>query len=149
MNLKNQKWLFNLPTIIMHWLNGSPVYPDLQVQVGMWFCTLQSVFEPQDPIHGSLHLSDIQDNVEGQSEFTAHSGRQLGGDPMKFTRQEQDGCSPIGLHSEFGPQGDGTQGFIGFGASSGFTESIKFICFLVHWLSINLVKYSNLVVDNI
>lgn len=41
------------------------------------------------------------------SVLETHSGRQFGGAPMKSLKQEQDGVSPIGLHSEFGPHGDG------------------------------------------
>ncbi len=40
-----------------------------------------------------------------------HSGLQFGGLPTKVGKQEQDGLPPMSLHSEFGPQGDGTHGF--------------------------------------
>lgn len=40
-----------------------------------------------------------------------HSGLQFGGRPMKFGRQEQAGTFPSTLQCEWGPQGDGIQGF--------------------------------------
>lgn len=43
----------------------------------------------------------------GHSLLLTHSGLQFGGDPINPSRQEHDGESPISLHSEFGPQGDG------------------------------------------
>lgn len=48
-----------------------------------------------------------------------HSGRQLGGVPMKPVRHAHDGDPLISLHSELGPQGDGSQGFsnVGIGTS--------------------------------
>lgn len=51
--------------------------------------------------------------VLGHSTFETHSGRQFGGAPMYSLRHEQDGVSPTGLHSEFGPQGDGWHGLMG------------------------------------
>lgn len=38
-----------IPIIGIHWVNGSPVCPEIHVQVGIWFWTLQFVFKPQDP----------------------------------------------------------------------------------------------------
>lgn len=55
----------------------------------------------------------------GQSEFTRHSGRQVGGDPMYLGRQEQDAVPPMFLHSPYMPQGDGTHGSLG-------TRSVSF-----------------------
>jgi hypothetical protein len=46
------------------------------------------------------------------SELLTHSGRQLGGEPTYSFKHEHDGESPIGRHSEFGPHGDGWQGFV-------------------------------------
>lgn len=40
-----------------------------------------------------------------------HSCLQLGGEPIKLGKQEHEGVSPWTLHWEFGPQGDGIQGF--------------------------------------
>lgn len=47
-----------------------------------------------------------------------HSGLQFGGLPRYSGRQEQLGIPPISLHCEFGPHGEGTQGF----CISGFTK---------------------------
>lgn len=47
-----------------------------------------------------------------------HSGLQFGGEPIKSIRQEQDGLSLTTLHSAFGPQGDGWQGFSITGSST-------------------------------
>jgi hypothetical protein len=57
--------------------------------------------------------------VGSQSVLTTHSGRQFGGDPIKFCRHEQAGWCPIARQSELGPQGEGTHGLAGFGAGSG------------------------------
>jgi hypothetical protein len=81
--------------------------------MGMWFWTRHSALKPQDPGHGSRHLLEMHACVGAQSVLTLHSGRQLGGDPTNSGRQEQDGTPPASLHSEFGPQGDGTQGLTG------------------------------------
>lgn len=55
----------------------------------------------------------MQARLLAHSELEIHSGRQLGGEPINPGKQEQDGESPIALHSEFAPQGEGWQGFIG------------------------------------
>lgn len=49
------------------------------------------------------------------SEFIKHSGLQLGGDPIKLGRQEQDGFPLMFLHCEFKPHGDGMQGSVTIG----------------------------------
>lgn len=50
-----------------------------------------------------------------------HSGLQLGGVPTYVGKHEHEGELPISLHCEYGPQGDGMQGFInaGWGDASG------------------------------
>lgn len=53
----------------------------------------------------------MQDKWIGHSLLLIHSGLQFGGEPINSDKQEQDGESPWTLHWEFGPQGDGTQGF--------------------------------------
>lgn len=47
----------------------------------------------------------------GQSSLTTHSGRQLGGEPMKEGAHEQVAWLLCSLHWLFGPQGEGEQGF--------------------------------------
>lgn len=47
-----------------------------------------------------------------------HSGRQFGARPIYPGKQEHAGVSPTILHCEFGPHGEGIQGFpdgFGFG----------------------------------
>lgn len=85
----------------------------------MWFITLQIAPTPQDPGQGSRHFSLIHAKILVHSELMVHSGRQFGGVPMYPARQEHEGLSRIFLHSENGPHGDGTQGFIGVGEYSG------------------------------
>lgn len=55
----------------------------------------------------------MQALLSGQSELTAHSGRQAGGEPMYPARQEQAPRLFTILHSLFGPHGDGSQGLKG------------------------------------
>lgn len=62
---------------------------------------------PQSPGQGSLHFWLIQARWLAHSELVMHSGRQFGGDPINSARQEHEGESPMTLHSELGPQGDG------------------------------------------
>lgn len=83
-----------------------------QTHIAVWLTTRHSAFAPQTPGHGSRHFWLRQANAFEHSPFDTHSGRQFGGDPMKVLRQEHDGESPITRHSELGPQGDGTHGFV-------------------------------------
>lgn len=66
----------------MHCVNGSPVYPGLQVQIGLCVITWHLALTPQVFWHGSLHFFFIQALSCGHSELTIHSGRQAGGVPM-------------------------------------------------------------------
>lgn len=64
------------------------------------------------------------------SALIVHSGRQFGGEPIYLDRHEQDGISLMLLQTEFGPHGDGTQGFlinVRIGTGSG---AIKVSCYL-------------------
>lgn len=47
-----------------------------------------------------------------------HSGLQYGGDPINPLTHEQDGDPELSLHTEFGPHGEGVQGFTGSGVKS-------------------------------
>lgn len=95
------------------------MYPSIQLHIGVWFITLHRALVPQEPGHGSLHFCVMHARLLGHSGLTVHSGRQFGGLPMYLGKQEHEGLPPISLHSLFGPQGDGTQGFCGTGCSSG------------------------------
>lgn len=54
----------------------------MQEQTGEWFTTLHKALKPQEPGQGSLHLSFTHARFAGHSEFSMHSGLQLGGLPM-------------------------------------------------------------------
>lgn len=62
-------------------MNGFPVFPRLQVQIGLWLITLQSEFIPHVPGQGSMHLLLLQALLKAHSELTTHSGLQPGGVP--------------------------------------------------------------------
>jgi hypothetical protein len=53
-----------------------------------------------------------------------HSGRQLGTLPTKSGKQEQAAWTPITLHSELGPHGEGTHGLASLGGIGSETEII-------------------------
>lgn len=98
-----------------HLTNGSPWYPSLHVQIGAWDITRQFEFTPQtlESVHGSTQWLFRHALDRSHSELLTHSGRQEGGEPVMDGRQEQIGC-PFGpsRHWEFGPQGEGWQGFL-------------------------------------
>ena len=106
--MRNRK---SLLVILWHCKNGSPEYPLLQTQMGIWFWTLQKALTPQRPKQGSTHFWDWHALSVGQSWLKAHSGLQFGGAPIISGKHEH-------LHSTskliggfvFGPQGFGTQG---------------------------------------
>lgn len=69
------------------------------------------MLSPQLFIQGSLHFWSVHAKFGGHSELTTHSGRQLGGDPIKVGKHEQTACPFISLHWLFAPHGDGLHGF--------------------------------------
>lgn len=69
--------------------------------------TRHSELVPQLPRQGSLHFRLMHARLKEHSLFVTHSGRQVGGIPIKSGKHEQDGDCPIMRHSEFGPHGDG------------------------------------------
>lgn len=71
-NLTN--WLVLLGCGRWQEVNGFPVYPGRQAQVGAWLGTVHSALMPQVPGQGSLHLLLTQALFLGQSEFVTHSG---------------------------------------------------------------------------
>lgn len=94
----------------IHLTNGSPVKPKWQLQIGLWFTTVQREFNPQTFSHGFLHFWLIQDLSSGHSELTKHSGRQFGGAPIISGKQLHTAWLSSSRHCEFNPQGDGVQG---------------------------------------
>ena len=98
----------------MHNVNGSPVKPDGQTQLGMCTTTWHSALAPQDPGQGSWHFWLMHARWLAHSLLIIHSGRQPGGAPTYPATQLQDGLSSTDTwHCEFGPQGDGWHGFWG------------------------------------
>lgn len=65
-----------------HITNGFPVYRFGQLQIGLWFTTIHFAPIPQVPTQGSRHFWFEHASVNGQSEFTVHSGRHVGGLPI-------------------------------------------------------------------
>ena len=63
-------------------MNGSPVCPTKQAQIGLWFLVVHWAPIPQVFGHGSEHLLLIQALSEAHSELTTHSGLHAGGLPM-------------------------------------------------------------------
>lgn len=64
-------------------------------------------------MHGFTHFCLTQLLVTSHSEFTVHSGRQLGGDPKKSGIHEHVACPLFSLQIELLPHGLGTHGFCG------------------------------------
>lgn len=106
-------------------VNGSPVCPSSQLQIGKWFSTWQRALVPQDPGQGSRHLLLMHARGLLHSELITHSGLQFGGTPIKSGKQEHEGVSPIIWQTELGPHGDGWQDG-GFGVE-GSTSTAKYI----------------------
>lgn len=63
-------------------MKGSPVYPEIQIQTGECFTTVQVVLDPQDPGQGSLHFSFWHARFPGHSALIVHSGLQFGERPI-------------------------------------------------------------------
>lgn len=72
--VKVTNWLVLLGCGRWQEVNGFPVYPGRQAQVGAWLGTVHSALMPQVPGQGSLHLLLTQALFLGQSEFVTHSG---------------------------------------------------------------------------
>ena len=105
------KILFALLVIRLHCVNGSPRNPLSQMQIGMWFRTLQVAWMPHSPGQGSRHFWFLQASAVGQSLLKTHSGWQFGGLPIISGWQEQSQRSPCLLGGlEYGPHGLGLQG---------------------------------------
>lgn len=96
----------------MHCVNGSPVKPDGQAQIGLWLLTWQTEPMPQVCGHGSAHFVLIQARSAGHSDETTHSGRHCGGVPMYPAAHEHTPCPLLLRQLLFGPHGDGEHGLI-------------------------------------
>lgn len=95
---------------LTHLTKGSPVWPDEQLQMGLWFTTWHRAFTPHVPGQGSWHLWFRHALSWGQSALTTHSGLQEGGVPTYPTWHEHTACPLISRHILKGPQGEGSQG---------------------------------------
>lgn len=84
--------------------------------MGLWLITLQIVLRPQLPGHGSIHFWLVHASFGAQSELTTHSGRQVGGAPIKPLMQVHVACILCCLQRLLGPQGDGLHGSLSKGA---------------------------------
>lgn len=103
----------HIPGMAKQDVNGSPVVPGWQLQIGLWLTTRQFALIPQVPGHGSMHLLLRQACWSWHSALTTHSGRHDGGLPMKPGWHEQTATPLFTLHKLFGPHGDGLQGCVG------------------------------------
>lgn len=92
--------------------NGSPVNRSGQLQIGLWFRTVQRALSPHELSQGFTHFMFTQARVCSQSVLTVHSALQPGGRPMKPGSQEQEACWPKTRHKLLGPQGEGSQGLV-------------------------------------
>lgn len=102
-------------------MNGSPVNPDVQLQMGLCVTTWQRALRPQVFGHGSIHFLLMQALSWGHSELTIHSGRQDGGVPIYPTSQVHTLWPFIARQRLFGPHGEGWQGSNCGSASFGIT----------------------------
>lgn len=93
-------------------MNGDPVYLNGQVHIGLWLLTLHIALWPQEPGHGSWHFRLIHAWDGEQSVLWIHSGRQLGGLPIKPCTQEHIAWLFTSLHMLFGPQGELSHGLV-------------------------------------
>ena len=92
-------------------VNGFPLYPTIQAQIGLWLITLHIVPAPHGLGQGSTHFWFSQAKLDGHSLLKIHSGLQFGGFPIWLGRQEHTACLFIWRHWLFGPQGDGEHTF--------------------------------------
>lgn len=81
-----------------HPLNGSPVSPGLQLQIGEWLNTSHLAFMPHEDTHGSMHFWLTQARVGAHSDETTHSGRQLGDPPLNPGKHEHTAWSLMSRH---------------------------------------------------
>lgn len=80
---------------------------------GLWFTTLQFALCPHTPGQGSTHFLFTHAKFVGHSALVVHSGRHIGGFPIKDGKQEHTAWLFNSLHWLFAPHGDGIHGYIG------------------------------------
>jgi hypothetical protein len=119
-----------------HLVKGSPVKPGGQLQIGLWFITLQRAWSPHVPGQGFIHLWLLHAWFWGHSELTTHSGLHDGGLPTKLGWQEHTAWPLVTLHTLFGPHGDGSQGLCG-GTAAG-KEISSFVAIFMWFLNLQI-----------
>lgn len=97
---------------------GSPISPGSQAHVARWSTTVQIALAPHACTHGFLQRCDTHAKLAGHSALIVHSGRQLGGAPIYPGWQLHAAVSPGSTQMEFGPHGDGWQGFTDSGGTT-------------------------------
>uniref|UniRef100_A0A1A9ZCR1 Uncharacterized protein n=1 Tax=Glossina pallidipes TaxID=7398 RepID=A0A1A9ZCR1_GLOPL len=97
-------------------VGGEPNIPG-QLHIGLWLITSHLASIPHVPAHGLAHLNLWHALVWVHSALTVHSGLQLGGVPIKASKQEHTAKLFASRHLLFGPHGDGWQGLPGFGGA--------------------------------
>ena len=117
-------YLLGLTGIGSHWWKGSPSYPRLHVQIGLWLMTAHCALMPQDPGHGFLHFWLIQARSREHSDDMMHSGLQPeAGLPKNPGTQVHTGRPSTASQREFGPHGLRSHGSsLGSTGSSGSTK---------------------------
>ena len=104
------------------------MYPSMQVQIGIWFLTLQMALTPQVPGHGSMHLFLWHALLEGQSELTTHSGLHATyGSPKYSGMHWQDPAPFRRWQLAFDPHGDGLQGSICSVGTLGGAKNLQYL----------------------
>lgn len=119
---------------------GSPLKPWGHLQMGLWLTTEHSALTPQLPGQGSLHFWLTQALESSQSELTTHSGRQVGGLPMKPSIHLQTAIPFTSWQWLFGPQGDGVQEFCT--VSSNEKKSVNLISSILNFMEINEGRFN-------
>lgn len=103
-------WTFNILRFWVHLMNGFPVKPWGQLQIGLWLLHWQIAAIPQAPMQGFIHFWLEQIWLVLQSELLVHSGLHVGGFPMYPGMQEQLAWSFIDRQRLLGPHKDGLHG---------------------------------------
>lgn len=123
--------------------SGSPINPDWHEHIALWLITSHLAFRPQEPGHGSLHFLFIQAKRGVHSALTEHSGRHLGGTPIKSGKQVQTDCPFTTRHSLFGPHGDGLQGLLiaSWVSKKQVFEFIKYYYIVYKYSKVGIITY--------
>lgn len=131
----------NVSPIMVQAAKGSPLRPWGHLQMGLWLTTEHSALTPQLPGQGSLHFWLTQALESSQSELTIHSGRQVGGLPIKPSIHLQTAIPFTSWQWLFGPQGDGEQGFC-IVSSNEKIEEFKFNILNFKFVKINEERFN-------